>query len=368
MAARILLIDDCREWGGAEVCFANYARALARDNRISVLVDKQADPRINELSPSRIRIPSYGKGFASAIGIIRNSGTLLSCAARILLHAARFRPDVILCNDHLALLHTLPTRLLRRTPVIFAAHNTELIQENARYRKLLFQADAVLAVGPSVCEQFAGYNGVIRVIHSPVKEPEPAAAQAPAGRPRFVCVARLCAQKRQDALLRGFALIRHETDAVLELYGDGEWRSLLEQLAVELGISDRVVFKGFTANPWTHAQGALAFCLVSDNEGAPLSVAEAQLAGVPVLGRALPSIRDMVTDGETGCLIANNAQETMAAGLRRILRMPTDERERLLQNAKAAAKARHAPEIFARELNSFVSQIAQQGIRRHAST
>lgn len=351
----ILLIDDCREWGGAEVCFENYFNALAQEHKVMALVDKGASSRLSITPVEKIGMPSHRYGLG---GLFKEMPQLLKCFLRIFGVCRKFRPQVFICNDYLALFHALPAKWFWGIPVIFVAHNTDIVRPNPKLAKLFSCADGILAVGPSVCKQFEGYRGRLGIVQSPIIDlgyPLSPESDAP---PRFVCVARLCAQKRQDLLIQGFSKIVGESDAVLELYGDGEWREMLETLVKTLGLEKRVFFKGFAKEPWRASQGAIAFVLVSDNEGAPLSIGEAQLAGIPVLGRALPSITDMISDGETGWLVSDNAPETIAEGLRRVLRTDRTQRERIVRTAHRAAALRHSPLVFKTELLRFVSQVA----------
>lgn len=96
-----------------------------------------------------------------------------------------------------------------------------------------------------------------------------------------VSVARLSSQKRHDLLLRAYAASK--TDLSLVFVGDGPFRYKLNDLAVHLGISDRVFFMGATTNPYPILKNAKFSIVCSEYEGFGLTVGESLCLGVPVL-------------------------------------------------------------------------------------
>jgi len=97
----------------------------------------------------------------------------------------------------------------------------------------------------------------------------------------IVHVARISKEKRQDMLLQAYA----SSGAVLPLViiGDGPSLPELKQLSEELGITDRVLFKGFLQNPYPILAGARFSIICSKFEGFCLSALESLTLGVPVL-------------------------------------------------------------------------------------
>lgn len=69
----------------------------------------------------------------------------------------------------------------------------------------------------------------------------------------------------------------------LVVFGDGDYRNTLVQLAQDLMIKDRVVFLGHVSNPTRYFPFADSFALVSDYEGFPMSLLEAVLHKVPCI-------------------------------------------------------------------------------------
>ena len=121
---------------------------------------------------------------------------------------------------------------------------------------------------------------------------------------RFVSVGNLRAEKRFDRLLQALALIPNDRISI-DIIGEGREKSTLQLLCEELGIGDRVNFRGFQKNPYGWIAGSDALILSSDYEGAPNVVLEALCLGVPVIATpAGGGVQEMLA-GRNDCVIAN---------------------------------------------------------------
>ncbi len=67
--------------------------------------------------------------------------------------------------------------------------------------------------------------------------------------------------------------------------------------------------------------------LTSDNEGMPVSLIEAGLAGLPVVATRVDSVGEVVRDGVTGLLAACDEQDPGALTARLLLDEPPREKE-----------------------------------------
>ena len=65
----------------------------------------------------------------------------------------------------------------------------------------------------------------------------------------ILSVGRLHRQKDYPTLLRALRLVNQAVNVTLVILGDGEDRQKLEQLAIDLGVSDRVIWMGHVRNP-----------------------------------------------------------------------------------------------------------------------
>lgn len=104
-------------------------------------------------------------------------------------------------------------------------------------------------------------------------------------------VGRFNAVKNHTFLLDVFAAVkRMKANAVLLLVGDGNLRAEMEQKAVALGISDSVIFTGVRSDVPDLMQAMDCFVFPSLYEGLPVTLIEAQAAGLPcVASDAVPT-------------------------------------------------------------------------------
>ena len=136
-------------------------------------------------------------------------------------------------------------------------------------------------------------------------------------------VGRLAEIKRQDVLVRGFALFAATApEARLVLVGEGPERDPLEALARDLGVADRVVFAGAQPRPEEYFAAMDVFALTSRSEGTPLAILEAWAAGTPVVATAVGGVPDLIRNGETGLLVPPNDPASVAGRLDLLARYP----------------------------------------------
>jgi glycosyltransferase involved in cell wall biosynthesis len=164
-------------------------------------------------------------------------------------------------------------------------------------------------------------------------------------------LARLDRIKGLDVLLHALVEL---PEVRLRITGDGPQRDELVTLADTLAVSDRVEFL-----PWTddaHAELAAidVFVLPSRNEGFPLSIVEAMLAGRPVIATDVGSVAEAV-DADTGVVVPRDDVEALRAAIATVAgdadlrrRLGRAGRERALARFTAAATARQFEALYAR--------------------
>jgi len=97
-------------------------------------------------------------------------------------------------------------------------------------------------------------------------------------------------------------------DWSLDIVGDGPDLESFKSLASRLGLS-RVNFEG-RQNPIGYYKEASIFLMVSEFEGFPMTLVEAQQMGcVPIAFNSFDSLREVVCDGKNGLIIPNNNNE-----------------------------------------------------------
>lgn len=102
--------------------------------------------------------------------------------------------------------------------------------------------------------------------------------------------------KNHAYLIDIFSEIQKRVDAKLLLVGNGPLRGEMEKKAAELGIADNVVFAGERSDVPDLLQAMDVFVLPSTREGLPVTIVEAQAAGLPCLISDKVPIECSVTD------------------------------------------------------------------------
>lgn len=107
--------------------------------------------------------------------------------------------------------------------------------------------------------------------------------------------------KAPDVVLRAFSMIRSGGSRArfcLTWLGDGVYKSAMEALARNLGISDRVKFLGNVSAPDVHEalRRADMFVLASRTEGLPRAVVEAMAKGLPIVGTRVGGIPELLDE------------------------------------------------------------------------
>lgn len=138
--------------------------------------------------------------------------------------------------------------------------------------------------------------------------------------------------KDLETLLRAYAMVRAELpETRLRLFGPvppgGEaYRTKLEKLAAELGVTDGLTFEGRISEVWrAYAAGHLVM-LSSISEGFPFSIIEAMSCGRTTVSTDVGGVREAV--GDTGLVVPPREPEQMAAAALTLLR--DDERRQEL--------------------------------------
>jgi colanic acid/amylovoran biosynthesis glycosyltransferase len=131
---------------------------------------------------------------------------------------------------------------------------------------------------------------------------------------------RLAVEKGLPILFESLRILQARGyDLQLTLAGGGEDRDKLEQLASELGISQRVAFVGYLGQEEVreHLRRSDIFILPSFAEGVPVSLMEAMACGVPVLSTYVGGIAELVETGETGLLVPAGDSNVLSEAIAR---------------------------------------------------
>lgn len=117
-------------------------------------------------------------------------------------------------------------------------------------------------------------------------------------------------QKRQDILVRALYHLSSNLPVQLTLVGEGSTRDMIQSLAKDLGVSDRVTFLPFMEQ--SHLMELLdahtLLCHSCEFEGLGKIIVEAMMRGLPVLASDVAPLNSYITDGHNGFLVDNSPE------------------------------------------------------------
>ena len=154
---------------------------------------------------------------------------------------------------------------------------------------------------------------------------------SPGGSVRLITIARFVEKKGIEYALRAIAQVRSQGRKLhYDLIGDGPLRSQLEELIRELRLQDAVKLHGYCESQRVRELMAAAHLVLlpsvtatdGDQECTPVSLMDAQAAGMPVLSTRHSGIPEVVLDGQSGFLVPERDVAALAERLRFLVEHP----------------------------------------------
>jgi glycosyltransferase involved in cell wall biosynthesis len=150
----------------------------------------------------------------------------------------------------------------------------------------------------------------------------------------IVCVARLSQVKRIDLLLDALSILsRSLRDWRCFILGSGPKERELRAQAKKLSLETVVTFVGHVDDVRPYLKMASVVVLSSENEGLPLSLAEAMAMGVPCIASDVGGTAEIVCHGRTGLLFTSGSVEELSQAIG-YLRTHEEERRKMGEEAK----------------------------------
>jgi glycosyltransferase involved in cell wall biosynthesis len=170
---------------------------------------------------------------------------------------------------------------------------------------------------------------------------------------RIVFVGRVTGEKHIDVLLKAVAELDSELDVQLDIVGGGDQLKELQQLAVELGIRDRVNFTGYVSDEELRAilTRATLFAMPSIAELQSIATMEAMASALPIVAANAMALPHLVHHGVNGYLFEPGNVADLAEKLTDVLRAP----DAALKRFKEASLGFIEAHDIERTLNTFES-------------
>lgn len=326
---RLTLVIYKMSGGGAQRVLSIIANHFAEKGWAITLMtfDDGSQPSFYKLHPSIQCVPlSISRQQPNALS------TLLMYLLRpIILRSAirKNKPDVVISFIDLANILTLVATVGLRIPVIISERVNPAFHSIGCFwsvlRKMVYRWAACLVVQTRDVPPFfsTAIQKKINVIPNPVLLPvrNEQNLDKDGSKKILLAMGRLVDQKGFDLLIKAFAKLKSKfPEWQINIWGEGEKKTYLENLCKELSLQKKVIFKGMNQDNYTVMKQADIFVLSSRYEGFPNVLAEAMACGLPVISFDCPSgPSEMIVDEKNGLLISKINDEELAKGIQRLM-------------------------------------------------
>jgi glycosyltransferase involved in cell wall biosynthesis len=334
--------------GGTEIATYNLARHLARrGHEVHVITSRdKGQPsetvvegfRLHRLSIMRIRYLGAVLFWIKPLGLLK-----------------RIDPDVILVQSMILGMGGYLAKLLLKKPYVVWGQGDEYLRwlfKGTISKIVLKHAAAALASTQDMATTLKRtYQRDITVVPNgiDIEQFSEAATLRKSARNKLgiqdtdmvlVFVGRLLTSKGLVYLLKSMPIVlQHANNIKLVMVGDGADRSLLEQMALELGLQNNIIFTGMVPNEAVPGYLAAAdiFVFPSLSEGFGIVVVEAMASGLPLVSTNVHGLPEIIENGQNGLLVEPRSPEQIAEKV--LLLVESDDlRKTMAENNKAGAR------------------------------
>ena len=193
---------------------------------------------------------------------------------------------------------TLHNRVFtNRCDLVFAptALMQEFLRENGTWKEI-----AILPTGLSDDDFIWNDENVLQIKNT----------YSPNGERLFLCVARLEKEKNLGFLISAMKKYKdmYNQNFKLLIAGEGSYRSELQDMTVELGLENHIVFAGNIPHDRIvdYCKASALFLFASKSETQGIVLLEAMAAGTPVIAVQASGVDDVVIDSVNGFAVSEN--------------------------------------------------------------
>ncbi len=235
-------------------------------------------------------------------------------------------PDVIYSHYLLNSYAALNLKKKYNLPVVAIEHwsevNKDILKPYVQYlgNNVYSTVDKVISVSDSLKSMiYKHFNVDSLVVHNLVGEGFGYKLPSYHTSFNFVTVGSLFHIKGYDILIEAFAKIAHDNNFKLTIVGDGNQRTLLQQLIVKHNLQSKVLLVGRKSRPEVADILANSDVYVSSsrNENFSVSVLEALSVGLPVVATICGGIKECI-NGSNGLLVPTEDVNALSSAMLKI--------------------------------------------------
>jgi glycosyltransferase involved in cell wall biosynthesis len=340
---RVTVVISSLKGGGAEKVAMNLANSwVSKGREVTLLTTSQRGARPTLPVDARIVHRDLGwprasredelatESVAAVLRGMQHTGSTDLLSQTLLLASLReaileSKPDVVVAHIDVTNIRVIAAMQGTGIPVIACEHtDAERVSLGAwrDARNALYpRAYAVVAPHESIAQWLSKRGAPAVAIANSLAPPPGFGRRRSGARLQLLTLTRLSREKRLDLMLHAFSRVSGEHPMwVLHIYGEGPLRQSLEALAEKLGIRNRVLFRGFTDDPYRVLRGAEVYVSSSAVEGFGNAIWEALACSLPVVATDCGApVRALVRHGIDGLLVPDFTVDAFASALRTVM-------------------------------------------------
>lgn len=169
---------------------------------------------------------------------------------------------------------------------------------------------------------------------------------------RVIAVGRLDYQKSFDRLILVWEKVHEKMqDWRLDIFGQGEWKDMLQGMIDERGLQDVVRINAPTKNIGKEYSESSMLVMSSHYEGFPMVMIEAMACGLPAVSFDFKcGPKDIIKDGENGVIVPDGDIDALAEAMMTLME-DEEQRKRMGENAKKVVETYSEEKV----MNKWVS-------------
>lgn len=175
---------------------------------------------------------------------------------------------------------------------------------------------------------------------------------------RVIAVGRLDYQKGFDRLIQAWEIVQNTkkySDWQLDIFGQGEWHDMLQQMIDERNLSQVAHLNRPTNAIWEEYSRSSILVMSSNYEGFGMVLVEAMACSVPVVAFACQcGPKDIIQDGVNGLLVKDGDIEGLANAMMRLMENE-EERKAMGRNARRVTETYSEASVMKRWMELFNS-------------